>query len=251
MSKIVIVMSTFDGYSSVARLCVEQLLKLNLGLNIVVVSDLFPDDFPSNEQLVARSTVDDLGWVKNMQLALGHLNDDDYAIVTMDDLWVSNPLGVRVFTSVIEEIVRRKLDIVKLYEPPTSRIMSSIETSFGGYADVCNHKYPVSCMFSILKVSVFRHLLNHCTNAWDFERRAEEILKSCDEDVGVWALGFNLVDVKNLVVKGVTVPSRVSGLELPGVKRMTHIMLLKYYAAIFFGVIRSFSLSKFMRYVIR
>jgi len=249
-----ILISTCCRYIPSAKLVVDSIRRANCSLPIVVVCE----DDRALDALAAFSGVDvlrtpyDMGWQCAIMHALesSHFCDATNVLVTMDDLAFTSGFDPAVFALIEAKFLEEGASAMKLYEPPSTRISTSISMDFQFFNECCGARYPISCMLSIFDISFLKRQLSLSSSAWDFELRSSSRLVDGDK---VMSLGFNLVNLSNIVIKGAVATSRfnywfsdVSSIKLPVMSKTDE---LRHWAYISASFCKNFRLRNFFRYL--
>jgi len=246
-----IVISTFSGYHKVLLETLSAYRNLDIGAKFYIVSDRRLEHDFTDMQIDQTITGQDLGWNKAIQILLNQFQSDEYVILTMDDLLpysVANPSLIVYFIQLAQ---KEKMDALKLYEPPSQRFSSSLEADFMPFRSSKEDKYAISTMFSIYRVSFLSWIVEQSDNAWKYERGARNMMRPSHK---VYTLGLNLISFKNIVIKGMVVNKRLKSFKESSdsnLKNMNAFQLFKHYMTIFISAIRSFSLSRYLRFLLK
>ena len=100
-------------------------------------------------------------------------------------------------------------------------------------------------MFCIFKVSFLKHLLNDEVDAWRFEKNANKKLLNYKTA----SLPFNAVTMRNIIVKGDVVKSRLHGLKVDNFKGMNIFKLIKYRLISILSFLKNKNLRKIVNYL--
>tara|TARA_B100001057_G_C22861803_1_gene954830 strand:- start:2558 stop:3277 length:720 start_codon:yes stop_codon:yes gene_type:complete len=235
-----IVFCTFSKYVDIAKLTANSICNNFPNNQLHIITD---EVFETDNQINFFKLKEDFGWVKNLETFLSELDSDEQIILTMDDLFItgSSPL----LKSIIRNEYIKEYDSVRLYDPPNVRISSAIDSDFCNISNANNDRYPISCMFCIFKVSFLRHLLKDEIDAWSFEKNAYKKLL----DYKTASIPFNAVTLRNIIVKGDIVSSRLHDLKLNNFKKMSIFKLMKYKLVSLLSFIRNKNIRKIIKYL--
>lgn len=244
-----LLISTIPNYSHVASLAIKSIHKANLGLEVRVVSH--------GKSLALKKISEyieipkDFGWSKNILMGINDLKNSDYIILTMDDLVVKSSPPAEIFKITIDYFIKKKYDAVNLYSPPSDRFSQSIRGEFAWASTYTNNKYPLSCMFTLFKVGFLKRMLDANQNAWEFEISAKDKIAKLNVKPKIISLGFNLVNLSNLVIRGKNVTWRNSNKKLKGIKNMGLVDKIKHILKIYSALTYRFEYKKFMKFMVR
>ena len=235
-----IVFCTFNKYLDVAKLTAESICNNFPNNELHIITDKV---FKTDNQINFFKLKEDLGWVKNLEIFLSGLDSNERIILTMDDLYITG--SSLLFESIVNSKYIENYDSVRLYDPPNIRISSAIDSDFCNIINSNTDNYPVSCMFCIYKVSFLRHLLKDEDDAWRFEKNANKKLFNYKTA----SIPFNAVTMRNIVVKGDVVRSRLHGLKLDNFKVMNIFKLTKYRLVSILSFIKNKNIRKIINYL--
>ena len=244
-----ILISSFSRYNEILRLCLLEYDKINPRLHFRVISDSTIDFSPKNISIEFNYLDSDQGWLKSVLLLLEDYDEKDHVMLCMDDLLPLSYIGDEVLSAFISYSKKNNIDSLKLYEPPSQRISSSINSSFSRI-DRCNHdRYPISTMLSIFKVSFLRNLLIESSDAWDFEQGAFSRIAAQSK---CYASPCNIFDFANLVIKGNVVAPRLKSSEPANyvLMNMSRTALIKHYLIILSSAYKSFSIKRWFKFMV-
>ena len=243
-----LLISTIPNYSHVASLAIKSIHKANLGLKVRVVSHGNSLALKKISEYIEIQK--DFGWSKNILIGINDLKNSDYIILTMDDLVVKSSPPAEIFKATIDYFIKKEYDAVNLYSPPSDRFSQSIRGDFAWASFFKNNKYPISCMFTLFNVGFLRKMLDINQNAWQFENSAKDKIARLEAEPKIMSLGFNLVNLSNLVIRGKNVSWRNNNKKLKGIKNMGLVDKIKHILKIYSALIYRFEYKKFVKFMV-
>ncbi len=243
-----ILIASFSKYNAVLSTCLNEFDKLNPNLNFRIITDSKLNFLPKKINCQITYLEKDQGWLKSILALLDDYDEDEQIILCMDDLLPKYFIGNEVLDAFIRLSKKEDFDSLKLYEPPSQRISSSIRSNFSEVRSCKNDRYPISTMFSIFKVSFLKEHLLNSSDAWDFEQNAITRIKNGSK---CFSTPFNIIDFSNIVIKGSIVQKRLDEnyLKTFVLKNMSKFDLILHYLTIIFSTIKSFSFRNFLRFL--
>tara|TARA_B100001063_G_C16690030_1_gene516547 strand:+ start:436 stop:1185 length:750 start_codon:yes stop_codon:yes gene_type:complete len=245
-----VLISSFTKYNKILHACLRNYDQLSPKINIRVITDSNDRFVPKNINLEYNIHENDIGWLSSIMQLLKTYDEDDYVILCMDDLMPISYMGNENLNAYIKFAIDHKVDSLKLYEPPSQRIFSSIDSNFSSIRSCIQDKYPISTMFSIFKVLFLKELLKKSNDAWDFEQNASKRIK---KNSACFTAPCNIFDFSNIVIKGKVVESRLKGNENEDedfiLNKMSKIDLIKHFIIITISTLRTFSLKKLFKFL--
>ncbi len=244
-----ILISSFSKYNEILHACLLEYDKINPELKFRVLTNARLEFTSKNLDLEVTYVDDDHGWLKSILILLEPYQEDDYVLLCMDDLMPLSFVGDEVLNAFIAFARSKNIDSLKLYEPPSQRISSSINSGFTRIERCDQDRYPISTMLSIFKVSFLRNLLKQSSDAWDFEQGAYPRIPLKSQ---CYTSPCNVFDFANLVIKGSVVKSRFKSHTPAGhvLRNMSYFGYVRHYLIIFVSTYKSFSFGKLFKFLV-
>jgi hypothetical protein len=174
MKKIVILVSSFDGFSD----CWEPFLYgfkkywNNCEHEIFLITNEL--NSPDESTLKSIKVGNDQGWASNMIKALESI-DCDYIIYLQEDYWLNEFVNQKYLSSILNRMFKYDWDYFRLVPIPGPEIL--IEDDQYGLT-TSDSKYQLCLQAAIWKKKLLKSLLVEGESGWDFETKSTDRIKN-------------------------------------------------------------------------
>ncbi len=207
--KVAIIISSFDGYSDLWRPLEESYKKYweDCPYKIYLTTNFkeYKSDLFKTLQVGKDKSWSDMLY-KSVEMI-----EEDYLLLTFDDLFLSRKIETKDISSLIEYVIDNDVDYFQLYSSNsqhtkiTDKIVSKDK----------NSKYRNATVWSLWKKEVLLDLLDRDENAWEFEDKGSERSNRYDK---FYCVNYPAIPYINGVVKGKWVPSAIGKLKKQGIE---------------------------------
>lgn len=148
--------------------------------NIKLFNENWPDrdfdtyivtDKPTDRQIAGIGIIaagDNVEWSDRLKFALQYVNTD-YVFVTLDDYFLIEKVDNKKMESIVELLIERQYDYIRLYPRPERATLNQVEGYPGIYEVDIKRNYSVNLYSGFWKKDFFEFTVKDSKNAWVFE----------------------------------------------------------------------------------
>tara|TARA_E500000178_G_C16976983_1_gene733865 strand:- start:773 stop:1495 length:723 start_codon:yes stop_codon:yes gene_type:complete len=238
-----ILIATCKKYYPVAAKTCKSISEHLKNFEIVLISD---EGTPMLDYVENIRHKKDIGWNAMIKKYLEN-NDMEKVIIWMDDLIIKSKIDDYALDYAIKVVLKNDLDYLSLYQPPARKLVDAIQSDFKPKNTLINDRYPISTMCSIFSRNMLLELLREDESPWEFEKNAKSRIGL---QFKISQLGFNIVDIKNVISKGKIVKWRFNE-KIDGFKHQSSLESLLYKLQMSYNFFKQLSIKDFFNFLFK